>query len=300
MEKRTLGRTELKIAPIGFGAMELMYTDQKQADYLLNAALDNGINYFDTSREYPKSEERIGNAISHRRGEFILATKCCDNMTGIGPDYIFDRKTCISNLEESLRDLKTDYIDVWQIHAVIPEYLKNGENDEVIECMLEAKKAGKVRSIGLTIKNGKPEEERYPAEFGYQAINVFSNWKAIDIIQLVYGGLTRRSENRIKVAADSGVGIVARGVIKKYKDSYDEIYEKSRISELFEVNETRNDFLLRFVLTNPSIACMVIGTKNPEHLLNNIKTVEKGCLSQEVFEEAKRRLDAVGVIPGEV
>ena len=300
MELKTLGRTGLKVSSIGFGGMELFQTDQKQADYLLNTAIDNGINYFDSSPEYRFSEERIGNAISHRRSEILLATKCCDNRTGVGPIYMFDRKTCISNLEDSLRFFKTDYLDVWQIHAVIPEYLPGGETHEVIQCMLEAKKAGKVRFIGLTIKNGKDSDELYPANFGYESIKEFSEWGSIDVIQLVYGGLTRNSENRIAAAAEKGVGIVARGLLKKYTDNYDELYERSGISELLAQGETRNDFLLRFVHTNPSVACMLVGTKNPEHLLSNIKAVEKGPLSPEIYSEAKRRLDFAGIIAREV
>ena len=300
MELRTLGRTGLKVSPIGFGGMELYQTDQKQADYLVGTAIENGINYIDTSPEYIKSEEYLGNALLGRRSEILLATKCCDNMTGVGPKYVFDKKTCIANLEESLRLLKTDYIDVWQIHGVIPEFLPGGEENEVIDCMLEAKKAGKVRFLGLTIKNGKPYDANYPANYGYEAIKVFSQWKSIDVIQLVYGGLTRRSENRIKVAADNGVGIVARGVLKKYNDSYDKLYEKSGISELLEENETRNDFLLRFAHTHSSIACVLIGTKSPEHLVGNIKAIERGPLSAEIFEEAKKKLCSVGIIPGEI
>lgn len=300
MEKRILGRTGLKIMPLGFGGMELHHLDQQQANNLLNIALDNGINYVDTSPEYPRSEELIGNTISHRRNEFVLATKCGDNMTGVGPAYIFDRKTCMENLENSLRLLKTDHIDVWQLHAVMPEYIVNGEADDVIECMLEAKKAGKVRFLGATIKNGRREEERYPAEFGYNGIKEFMKWSVLDVIQIVYGGLTRKSELRIEKAAERGIGIVARGVIKKYKNNYDEMYECSKISELFEANETRNDFLIRFALSNQGISGVVVGTKDPNHLVQNIKALGKGILSKEISAEAKRKLAAAGIIPGSV
>ena len=299
MEFKTLGRTGLEISPIGFGGMELHRIDQQQTNFLVNTAIDNGINYIDTCPEYVNSEEFLGNALLHRRREIILATKCCDNVSGIGPKYVFDRKTCMENLEQSLRLLKTDYIDVWQIHGVIPEFLPGGEDNEVIHCMQEAKKAGKVRFIGLTIKNGNIKDEHFPADFGYNAVKVFSEWKSIDVIQLVYGGLTRKSENRIAAAAEKGVGLVARGVLKKYKDNYDELYEKANLTELFEEGESRHDFLLRFAHTCPGLACVLIGTKSPEHVVANIKAIERGALSPDVYEEAKRRLDAAGVIPGE-
>lgn len=299
MKERILGRTGLGVTPLGFGGMELWHLDQKQADILLNAAIDNGINYIDTSPEYLRSEQLIGNAIANRRKEFVLATKCGDNMTGAGPKYVFDRKTCMANLEESLRLLKTDYIDVWQLHGLMPEYIADGEADDVILCMLEAKKAGKVRFLGATMKNGSPEEAMYPADFGYNAIKEFMNWHVFDVIQIVYGGLTRRNELCIKKAAEKGIGIIARGVLKKYKSSYDELFELSKLSELFGENETRNEFLIRFALTDQAISCMLIGTQSKEHMIGNIKAVEKGVLPPDLYDEAKRRLDAVGITPGQ-
>ena len=76
MEKRKLGNTGLAITALGYGAMELQEVDEPQAARLLNVALDGGINYIDTSPDYGLSEDHIGKAIAHRRGEFILASKC--------------------------------------------------------------------------------------------------------------------------------------------------------------------------------------------------------------------------------
>ena len=75
MEKRALGRTGINITPFGFGGMELRYLDENNAYKLLNEVLDQGINYIDTSPEYPMSEYYIGKAIAHRRHEYVLATK---------------------------------------------------------------------------------------------------------------------------------------------------------------------------------------------------------------------------------
>ena len=299
MEKRLLGRTGLEVSVLGFGGMELQHCNLNEAKELLNCSIDNGINYVDTSPEYINSEELIGKAIAHRRNEYILATKCGDNLTGVGPKYIFDRETCLSNLDRSLKLLKTDYIDVWQLHAVMPEYIANGQADDVIKCMEEVKKAGKVRFLGVTIKNGMGNEELYPSGFGYKGIKEFMNWDVLDVIQIVYGGLTRQSEIRIQDAYEKGKGIVARGIIKKYKSFYDDLYEKSNIQELFEEGETRTDFLIRYALTHKAITCAIIGTKNKEHMLSNIKAANKGVLAESVYEEAKKRLNKVGIIPGQ-
>ena len=120
MEKRKLGKTGYEISCLCFGGMEMRSLNEESADKILNTALDLGINYIDTSPEYPMSEYYIGKAISHRRNEFVLATKNCDNLTGIGAAFVFDRKTMMGNLEESLRLMKTDHIDVWQIHGATP------------------------------------------------------------------------------------------------------------------------------------------------------------------------------------
>ena len=301
MEKRRLGKTGLDITGLSFGGMELRLLDEKSAYNLLNAALDNGINYIDTSPEYPMSEYFIGKSIAHRRSEFVLATKCGDNMSGVGPLYTFDRKTILSNLDESLRLMKTDHIDVFQLHGVIPEFLEGGEAGEAMEAMRDAKKSGKVLHLGLTIRNGQPGQYGYPATFGYNSALRFAAWKDIEVIQIVYGGLTRQSENVIQKAYDDyGTGLIARGIIKTYDDCYNARFEASRISELFGEGETRNDFLIRYAMSHPSLASVVIGTKDINHLAANIKVAERGKLSDEVYEEAKRRLNFAGAIPGPV
>jgi aryl-alcohol dehydrogenase-like predicted oxidoreductase len=299
MEKRKLGKTGKDISALSFGCMEMQHLDKQHAGKLLNKALDLGINYFDTSPEYANSEYFIGESIANRRDEFTLATKCCDNMTGIGELFVFDRKTCLSNLEESLRRLKTDHIDVWQIHGAIPKYVPDGEFGEVMETMREAKKAGKVLHLGLTIRQGQPVEYGFPATYAYDNLPTYSGWSDIEVIQCVYGGMTRLAENVIQQAYDKyQTGIIARGVVKKYDAMYDVRFEASKLSELFEEGETRNQFLIRYALTHPGLASMVVGTKNINHLIENVDIVKKGKLSAEIYAEAKKRLNFVGIVAG--
>jgi aryl-alcohol dehydrogenase-like predicted oxidoreductase len=296
---RVLGKTGLKVTEVSFGGMELRLLDEANAGRLLNEALDQGINYVDTSPEYPMSEYFIGKSIAHRRSEYVLATKCGDNMTGIGPLYTFDRKTIMSNLDESLRLMKTDYIDVWQLHGVVPEFLPGGPQGEAMQAMRDARAAGKVRHLGLTIRNGQPHEYGHPATFGYNSILRFAAWPDIEVIQLVYGGLTRLSEDAIQKAHDGyGTGIVARGIIKRYDERYEARLEASKLKELFAEGETANEFLLRYALSHPAISSLVIGTKNIHHLRENVKTAARGPLSSQVYAEAKRRLNFAGIVPG--
>lgn len=299
MEKRLLGKTGLAVTRLAFGGMELGPVSEATAVTLLNRVLDEGINYIDTSPEYSNSEYFIGKAISHRRDEYILATKCCDNMRGNGPLYTFDRRTVLENIDESLRLLKTDYIDVLQIHGVLPAFLKGGEDGEVMETLRELKKSGKILHIGLTIRNSNPADYAYPALHGYRNLQTFASWRDIEVIQVVYGCMTRLSENVIQKAHDDyGTGIIARGLLKRYDATYDARWEASGLQELLEEGETRNDFLIRYTLTHPAITAGVCGTRGTEHLVQNVRAASRGPLSAEVYREAKRRLNYVGAVTG--
>ena len=296
-----LGKTNCEVTALGFGGMELFLLNEQSAVTLLNRALDLGINYVDTSPEYPMSEYYIGKAIAGRRDEFILATKCGDNMTGIGPLYQFDKKTILSNIEESLRLMRTDHVDVLQLHGVIPEYFPDGSFEELLDTMREIKKSGKALHLGLTMCNKCEGAYGYPAGYGYNSILRFAPCEDIEVLQLVYGGLTRLSEHVIQETKDRyGKGIVARGIIKKYSAIYAERAAVARLSELCEEGETENDFLIRYAMSHPGLSTVLVGTKNVNHLEHNVKIAEKGGLSDEVYEEAKRRLNFAGAVPGPV
>jgi len=139
MEKVILGSTGLEVTKNGFGALPIQRISKAEAVYLLQKAFYQGINYFDTARWYSDSEEKLGAAFEYIREKLIISTK-----TGAanGEDFWKD-------LETSLTNLKTDYIDIYQFHnpAVCP---KPGDGSGLYEAMLEAKKQGKIRHIGIT------------------------------------------------------------------------------------------------------------------------------------------------------
>ncbi|MBO5166063.1 MAG: aldo/keto reductase [Lachnospiraceae bacterium] len=139
MQTVRLGKTELTVSKNGFGALPIQRISKADAVYLLRKAFDNGINYFDTARWYTDSEEKMGEALAGVRDKIIISTK-----TGAT-----DTKQFWNDLETSLTGLKTDYIDIYQFHnpAFCP---KPGEADGLYEAMLEAKKQGKIRHIGIT------------------------------------------------------------------------------------------------------------------------------------------------------
>jgi aryl-alcohol dehydrogenase-like predicted oxidoreductase len=123
-------------------------------------------------------------------------------------------------------------------------------------------------------------------------------WEVFDVMQIVYGGLTRKSEVAIAKAASKGIGIIVRGVVKRYFDDYDELFENAGLDELRQDGESRNSFLIRFAMSHPGVSTMIIGTKSPDHLAENIQAATKDSLPDGVYAEAKRRLDAVGIVPG--
>ena len=160
LPKRALGRTGLQVTMLGYGAMELRgaprgrdVTD-KQAETILHAVLDAGINYLDTSIDYGVSEERIGRYIGDRRSEYYLASKCgC--LVGAPPaprgqtsPHVFTRDNILAGVEQSLARLRTDYLDVLQFH--ISPSRKTLEEHGALQAVLELKRAGTVRFIGMS------------------------------------------------------------------------------------------------------------------------------------------------------
>lgn len=145
--RRRLGNTDTEVSIIGVGGYHLGSADsQDEATQIVNHALDSGINFFDNAWEYHdgQSEEWLGKALSGRRKEAVLMTKVCTHGR--------DKRLAMQMLEESLRRLRTDYLDVWQIHEVIydndPDFIF-GPNGAAL-ALAQAKQEGKVRLIGFT------------------------------------------------------------------------------------------------------------------------------------------------------
>ena len=139
MTEVTLGRTGISVRKDGFGALPIQRRAPEDAACILQKALDSGINFFDTARAYTDSEEKIGKAISSRRGEFILASKT-HAKTG---------EALTRDLETSLALLKTGYIDIYQFHN--PETMPApGDPSNLYDAALAAKRLGKIRCIGIT------------------------------------------------------------------------------------------------------------------------------------------------------
>lgn len=139
MRTVTLGKTGIKVHKNGFGALPIQRISDEEAVKLMHRAYEGGIRYFDTARMYTDSEHKVGLAFSHMRDKVFIATKTLAQ----------NAESFWKDLEKSLEELKTDYIDVYQFHN--PSFCpKPGDGTGLYEAMVEAKQQGKIRHIGIT------------------------------------------------------------------------------------------------------------------------------------------------------
>lgn len=294
---RTLGRTGLEVTTLGYGAMSLddrfgRTVSDAEASAVLNAALDAGINFIDTAPDYGPSEEMIGKAIAGRRGEYILATKCGCPVAEGASGHVYTPENIVAAVEQSLRRMRTDYLDVVQFHGS-PAPATLAEHD-AIEALLGLKRDGKVRFIGMSAT--LPHLEAYVAS------------GAFDVFQIPYSALQRDHEVLITRAASEGAGTVIRGGVARGAPSEEKdwdirrlpevaperprlLWESADLDDLLD-GESRMAFMLRFTLSHPDLHTTIVGTANPEHLRANIEAVRAGPLAADVYAEARQRLDA--------
>jgi aryl-alcohol dehydrogenase-like predicted oxidoreductase len=198
----------------------------------------------------------------------------------------------LHNIEHSLKRLKTDYIDVWQIHNAYPEQL---QNTDVLETMQQVKESGKVRHIAVSMSGSAQG-------YGYVQIRDYltSEWSAFDAMQVWYSALVRHSEREITQAANNGIGTIIRGATRRI-DPYDSLADACTtldLDDLHDADETAAQFLLRFVITNPDVHTIIVGTKNLDHLADNVSAAHIGALSEDVYQQTITRLQSAGIKPG--
>lgn len=164
MEYRVLGKTGLKVSVIGFGGIPVQRVSKEEAIKVICRAEELGINFIDTARGYGISEEFIGDALEGRREKWIIASKT----------MVRDKETMKTEIDLSIKNLKTDYIDLYQLHNVrtTNDYEKLLSEDGAYSALEEAKAAGKIRHIGITshsldmlriaVESGKFETIMYP------------------------------------------------------------------------------------------------------------------------------------------
>jgi len=300
--RRTLGRTGADVTILSYGAMELRGGPRgpeiadEDAGRLLNAVLDAGLNLIDTSPDYGRSEELIGTHIGHRRDEFFLASKCgcpLELPAATPPPYPHDYSpgNVRADVEQSLRRLRTDHLDLVQVHMSPSQATL--EQNHTIETLKDLQAEGKVRFTGMSgILPNLPD---------HVAMGVF------DAFQIPYSALQRDHEELITRAAAAGAGTLIRGGAARGAASEDKNWqtrplgqdpgvgqrnwEASGLAELLsEAGLTNMEFVLRFTLSHPGLSTTIVGTSNPAHLASNIAIAERGPLPGDLYDEAKKRL----------
>jgi aryl-alcohol dehydrogenase-like predicted oxidoreductase len=185
--------------------------------------------------------------------------------------------------------MKTDYLDLVQFHASPSK--QTLEEHGALEAVQELKQAGKVRFIGMS--------STLPYLLDHVEMGVF------DVFQIPYSAVEREHESVISAASEAGSGIVIRGGAAKGAPSKDKQagtqwarWQHVELDDLLE-DMSSMEFVLRFTFSHPDMDTNIVGTINPAHLQDNLNALLKGPLPPDVYAEAKRRLDAVGLRPKE-
>ncbi len=232
MEYRVLGKTGLKISRMGFGGIPIQRIDAEGTRVLMQELLAAGVNYIDTARNYTVSEEYLGFALEGIREHFVLATKSMAR----------DKAGMAKDIDISLHNLRTDYIDVYQVHNPTPEQL-----DQVtapggaLEALLEAKAAGKIGHIGLT---------GHSIEVFRRALTM--DW--VETFMFPYNIVENQGEKEIRACREKNIGFVCMKPLAG-----------GAIDDA--------DVALRYVCDNPDITVVIPGMAEPRELQQNLAAV---------------------------
>ncbi len=249
MEYIELGRTGLKVSRIGFGGIPIQKTDTATVCRIFDKLIEMGINYVDTARRYTVSEEYIGQAIAGRRDKFIIATK----------SMAVTKEAMAADIEKSLKNLGTDYIDLYQIHnPSLVNLNKIISEGGALEALLEAKEQGKIGHIGVTA---------HPTEVFEEALR--QPW--VETIMFPYNMVESQGEELITQCREKGIGFIAMKPLAG-----------GAIDE--------PELALRYIVKNESVSVVIPGMYSIDEVDDNVKAVEnKGPFTEEELE----RIDKV-------
>ncbi len=285
MEKRVLGKTGMEVSALGFGGSEIGYgqASLETVGRLLGSALDAGLNVIDTAECYLTSEELIGRAVAHRRADYYLFTKC-GHASGIDlPDW--HPRLLERSIERSLERLRTDHVDLLQLHSCSEEVLRAGD---VIEVLRRAREAGKTRHIGYS---GDGRAALYAVECGaFDTLQTSVNIADQQALELT---LPEARTRRLGVIAKRPIANAVWRHHERPTDTYVQPYW-DRLQRL-DYEFLRGDLTealgraLRFTLSVPGVHTAIVGTTKPGRWRENAGLLEAGALSEEEFAAIRAR-----------
>jgi hypothetical protein len=285
METRQFGKTDMRVSALGFGGAEIGFEQAPPEDValLLTTALDAGLNVIDTAECYLASEELIGRAVSDRRKQYFLFTKCGHPERPGVEDW--RKESLLDSIVRSLLRLQTDQVDLIQLHTCSEQELRKGE---VIAALEEARERGYTRYIGYS---GDSAAARYAVECG-----------VFDTLQTSISIADQEAiELTVPLARERGMGVIAKRPIanaawrysQKPTNSYHQIYwerlQKLNYDFLKGDPKQAASIALRFTLTVPGVHTAIVGTKNPNRWRENAELLKAGPLPPEQFEAIRAR-----------
>ncbi|MDR6998629.1 aldo/keto reductase [Neobacillus niacini] len=292
MKKRKLGNSDLFVTELGLGCMSLG-TDEKAARYIIDTALDEGINYFDTADLYDfgVNEKLVGTALKPIREKVILATKVGNRWSENRSSWSWDPSKFYikEEVKNSLKRLGTDYIDLYQLHGGTIE----DPIEETIDAFEELKAEGYIRYYGIS--SIRPN-----------VIREYVRISKMVSVMMQYSILDRRPEEEVlPLLAEHGISVVTRGPLAKGLLS-DQMLEKASekgyldysLQELQEVlpflkekvalGRSFTEVALQYNLANPVVASVIAGASSPEQVRRNAAAVRSQPLSNEEITVIKK------------
>ena len=254
MEYRTLGKTGLKISRMGFGGIPIQKIDEEGTRKLLHEMMDKGVNYIDSARGYTVSEQYIGYGLEGIRDKFVLATKSMSRT----------KEAMAADIETSLGNFRTDYIDLYQVHNPSMEQLDQvmGEGG-ALEALMEAKAAGKVGHIGLTA---------HSTEVFERALEL--DW--VETIMFPYNIVEQQGAELIHKCAEKNIGFI---VMKPLAGG---AIEDASLA-------------LRYVCSNPDVTVVIPGMAEIRELEQNLAACSNTePLTQEELKEMDKVREQLG------
>ncbi|MBS1661167.1 MAG: aldo/keto reductase [Bacteroidetes bacterium] len=287
MNYSKLGASDLRISRIGFGCMSL--GEEREASRLIHRAIEGGINFFDTADLYDKglNEEMVGRILRDRRTEVVIATKVGNQWRedGNGWDWNPRKEYILKAVEESLRRLQTDRIDLYQLHGGTLE----DPIDETIEAFELLQQQGKIRYYGIS--SIRPN-----------VIREYVRRSKIVSVMMQYSLLDRRPEEEcLDLLRESGIGVLARGALGKgllagkgatsYLDrNAGEVERAAKAVGVLAGGTTKADIALRYVLENPAVTSAIVGVRTESQLKEILSGNGEGRLGKEEMEELRLTL----------
>jgi aryl-alcohol dehydrogenase-like predicted oxidoreductase len=289
MTKHPFGKTGFTVSSLGFGGAPIAYleADENRVSQILNMMLDAGVNLIDTAASYPGSEKLIASTIGRRRDQFVLVSKCGGSLPDIdlpawSPELI------AKTVDRSLKNLNTDHLDVMLFHSCDLHTLQNGG---VIEPLIKARDAGKIRFVGYS---GDNEAAAYAAALPDIAVietsvNICDQANIDKVLPLC-------RKNNLGVLAKRPIANACwkdpelqQGLYKSYSKIYTDRLAQMKLTPA-QLGFTADDWpeiALRFTISQPGVHVAIIGTQNVENARMNIALANKGPLPDEVVKKIR-------------